>query len=369
MSLLHNKNNSFSLTKTHPHPSYQHQTNTFYKSNLSMPIIPLSLSKHSCNFPSYPLSSISNAIPFQQPLPISYDYLSSRKLAMMYIKDIIKVFNFPQQILYKAITYMDTYFQHKQSSNINIYHISAVCVLMALKYNDCCVHNNINQLFALIKTIPNVLDIEFDILNALDYDLGMMSVYDYICILFKEGVLFTNDNNRNNEDDYKYEVEDLLQCVMDLLLLLVDDERFVDFNPFIMAITIIRIVCEMNSALFDKEMFQYTCNVNFKQVNYVQCLFVIKMILPYIMKDNAQSKYNNNKFNYNNIIINDQRNDYNNTINNNNVYSTSFPTTVEYSNTCNINQKQSSYIKYSFSPDFYSSSTVDSLCSPYDELH
>jgi hypothetical protein len=277
----------------------------------------------------------------------------------MYIKDIVKVFDFPQRIVYKAITYVDTYFQHKPLHNVNIYHISAVCVLMALQYNDCCVHNNINQLFALIKTIPNVIDIEFDILNALNYDLGMMNVYDYICMFFKEGVLFKNYNDKNDEDDYKFEVEYLLKRSLDLLCMLIGDERFVDFHPFIMAITIIRIVCEMNSVLFDKELFQYTYNINFKHINYVQCLFVIKTILPYIMNDNAQSNYNNNnsKFNHNN----NKRNDYNS-----NVYSTSFPTTIEYSsNTYNVNQTQSACVKYSFSPDFLSSSTVDSLCSPH----
>ena len=77
------------------------------------------------------------------------------------------------------------------------------------------------------------------------------------------------------------------------------------------------------------------------------------------MNDNAQSNYNNNnsKFNHNN----NKRNDYNS-----NVYSTSFPTTIEYSsNTYNVNQTQSACVKYSFSPDFLSSSTVDSLCSPH----
>ena len=335
MSLSYNKNNSLFLIKTHQH---QH----------SIPITPPSLSKQSYIFPSLPLSSISSTIPFQPVLPVSSDYLSSRKLAIMYVKDIIKAFNFPQQVLYKAITYIDTYFHHKQLINANIYHISAVCVLMALQYNECCVHNNITQLFTLMKTIPNVLDIEYDILNVLDYDLGMMSVYDYICMLFKEGVLFRNYNSKTEENDYKYEVEYLLKCAKDLLCLLVNDERFVDFSPFIMAITIIRIVCEANSVLFDKEMFQYTYNINFKHINYVQCLFVTKTILPYIMKDNVQNKYNNSKCKYNNIINITQKN------------------VLKYSNnTYSINQKPSSYVTSSFSPDLRSSSTVDSLSSPY----
>ena len=335
MSLSFHKNNSLFLTKTHQHL-------------LFMPITPLSLSKQSYIFPSHPLS-ISSTVPFQPVLPVSDDYLSSRKLVIMYIKDIIKAFSFPQQVLYKAITYMDIYFQHKQLANVNIYHISAVCVLMALQYNECCAHNNITQLFALIKMIPNVLDIEFDILNALDYNLGMLSVYDYICMFFKEGVLFRNYNSKTEEDDYKYESEYLLQCAKNLLCMLVNDERFVDFNPFIMAITIIRIVCEANSVLFDKELFQYRYNINFKHINYVQCLFVIKTILPYILKDNIQNKYNNSKFNYNNIINITQKN------------------VLKYSNnTYSITRKpSSSSVKYSFSPDLRSSSTVDSLSSPY----
>lgn len=208
---------------------------------------------------------------------------------------------------------------------------------MALQYNECCVNNNIHELLTLVKMIPHAYEIEFDILKVLNYDLGMLSVYDYIYSFFKEGVLFRKSDLTYKEDEY--EVEYLLESAVHIMEMLINDERYVDFTSLTMAVTIIRIACEMNSILFDSNIFQQVHNINFNKVNYVQCFFVIKAILPYVIREHNNN--NNDAITYKCI--------------NNNTY--------KHSSIKTWNNKQSPYIKYSVSPDMQSSSTIDSIYS------
>ena len=257
------------------------------------------------------------------------EYLSIRKEAILYIKDIINALNYSKTVLYKTILYLDIYCLHKSLYNINIYQISTICIFIALQFNECCVNNNINELFVLLKLIPRLLELEQDILKTLNFDLGMLTVYDYINLYFTKGVLFTN-NPISKED--LFEVEFLLAFSVDLLWLLIDDDRFLDFTPQTLALTIIRIATEKNSVSFDNKLFQLAYNINFKQMNHVQCFFVIKTILPYIIKETHLTNMNK----HSNLNAN---------------------------NLCISNSEKASNINYSVSPEHPSSSTLDSIYS------
>jgi hypothetical protein len=257
------------------------------------------------------------------------EYLSIRKEAILYIKDIINALNYSKTVLYKAILYLDIYCLHKSLYNVNIYQISTICIFIALQFNECCVNNNINELFVLLKLIPRLLELEQDILKTLNFDLGMLTVYDYINLYFTKGVLFTN-NPISKED--LFEIEFLLAFSIDLLWLLIDDDRFLDFTPQTLALTIIRIATEKNSVSFDNKLFQLAYNINFKQMNHVQCFFVIKTILPYIIKETHLTNMNK----HSNLNAN---------------------------NLCISNSEKASNINYSVSPEHPSSSTLDSIYS------
>lgn len=228
---------------------------------------------------------------------VCYEYVLLRKKGISYIKDIVNVLKYSKGVLYKAILYLDTYFLRKQCYNINIYQISTICILISVQFNECCINNNIKELSILLHCIPHLLQLEQDILTTLNYNLGMLTVYDYINTFFSYGVLFTS-NAISHEDIF--EAEYVLSYAMNILFMLVDDYCFLDFTPHVMAITIIRIALENSAVSFDDIHFQKVYDVNFHHIDYVKCLFVLKAILPYVMKDERNS---NRSINNNNICI------------------------------------------------------------------
>ena len=59
----------------------------------------------------------------------------------------------------------------------------------------------------------------------------------------------------------------------------IDDDRALDFSPYVLAMTIIKSVCEKNSQ-FSIEQFEYVKDINFKNVRFFQCNFVMNCIYP-----------------------------------------------------------------------------------------
>ena len=313
-------------TQISNHPSTYHCDN-FSCSNMPNynSIIPPSLSTHSMLL----TQDYQSDLLFPTTTP-TQEYLSIRKEAILYIKDIINALNYSKLVLYKAILYLDVYCLQKPLYHVNIYQISTICIFISLQFNDCCVNNKINELFVLLNLIPQLIELEQDILKTLNFDLGMLTVYDYINIYFSKGVLF-NNNSVSKED--LFEVEFLLAFSIDILWLLVDDDRFLDFTPQTLALTIIRIATEKNSVSFDSKQFQQAHNINFKQMNHVQCFFVIKAILPYIIKETLENTMNkHSNLNANNLCI-------------------------------SSSSEKASNMYYSVSPEHPSSSTLDSIYS------
>lgn len=216
-------------------------------------------------------------------------YLSKRRNGINNIRYLVKILNYSRLILYKAIHYMDKIYLESLMPIELIENVSTICVLFAIQFNECCSIISLEDLFTFVRLIPQFNELEIQCLIALDYDLGSETPFDFINSTFSHGIVFSNENSPI------FDVNNLYgQCVcfMDKFI---EDDRALDFNPYILALTIIKFVCEKNP-YFNLDIFQSTYDINFKHNNFAQCYCIVNYISPAIMerkytKQEIKSKY------------------------------------------------------------------------------
>lgn len=149
-------------------------------------------------------------------------YLENKKIGVLNINNLVTNFGLKAMILYKSICLMDEIYLKNEVSIENIEIISAICVLLAIKFNECCkpyntdsyMSENVNDIiyhtylgsnkkdknkanlggfFLYIKkNINNLIFWEALCLKYLNYNLGKYSAYDYLVLFFRLGLVFCN---------------------------------------------------------------------------------------------------------------------------------------------------------------------------------
>ena len=258
-------------------------------------------------------------------LPNNIKYLEYKNKGFSKIKYIIKNFGLKSMIYYKSITFMNQIFFENDISLDYIENIAIICVLLAIKYNEHCISQNLEEklsdiekdiiyhllnseqgkthksnfrgFFSFIKkNVDNYKYWEIICLQYLNYDLGRYSTYDYLILFFELGLFFC---------EKKINIIDKLKQCINILDLIIYDKKYCDFSQYTLALSIINIVLE-NDDLFDKKLIKYIYGIDLSKSKYIKCTNVIKNILNQ-SKRNEYLKYYFNML-YNSFYLNNLNN-------------------------------------------------------------
>lgn len=252
----------------------------------SIALIPEQL-KSSYLFPSEHTPSVSAVIDYQNKNHINY--LSKRRTGIRNIRYLVKVLHYSPTVLYKAIAYMDKIFLSSETHVKLINNVSTICVLLSLQFNECCSKIPMEDLFTLIRLIPNYNELEIHCLICLGYDLSVDTPYDYINRAFTSGIVFLKENDPTFDINILYS-----QCLM-FMDGFIEDERALDFSSDVLAMTIIKLNCEQYSH-FNSKVFQYVYDISFRNSNYALCYCILVNIVAYKkeeQKHKSKSRYIN----------------------------------------------------------------------------
>jgi hypothetical protein len=131
-------------------------------------------------------------------------YVSIRNKIIAELQSMCITFNYTDRIFYKALLYLDYIFTNKDYHSDyynNIYNIKLLAIsilLLIAKFHGLntymCDFNSIT-LFSSLKQLKLK---EIRALKLMRYDFRLMSVYDYLSLMFHNGVVFINENVSDN---------------------------------------------------------------------------------------------------------------------------------------------------------------------------
>ena len=245
-------------------------------------------------------------------------YIKNKIKAIIKLKYLTINFGLKSMLFYKALNLVNQIFLENDLPIDIIDSVASVCLLLVVEYNECCVpsvleenltkdekallyinntvkegtrhKSNLRGLFSYIKkNVYNYNILEVLCLKYLNYDLGRYSAYDYLLLFFGLGIFFSEE---------KVNIKDKLKYCINILDLIIYDEKFCDFSQYTFAMSIIKITLE-NDCLFDKKIFKHIYGVDLSKSKYVKCSNLIKKIL-----DKSINEYiNKNFFNiWNNLL-------------------------------------------------------------------
>ena len=252
-------------------------------------LIPSLLNSYDTFFYHSPKNFSSFSIDDSNPTHINY--LSKRRNGIRTIRYLTNTLHYSNTVLYKAILYMDKLFLQSEMSLFLIDNVSTICVLLSLQFNECCSTISLEDLFTLARLIPNYNELEIECLKCLQYDLSGYTTFDYLNWAFAQGVMF--------DSEYPYDINALYkQCII-FMNNFIEDDRALDFNPYVLAMTIIKFICEKNQA-FHSEIVEYIYNINYREINFAQCYCILYYVTK-SKKENKQSSYAYTKYTSSNI--------------------------------------------------------------------
>ena len=237
-------------------------------------------------------------------------YIKSKIKTITKLKYLTIKFGLKSMFFYKALNLVNQIFLENDLPIDIIDNVSSVCLLLVVEYNECCFpsvleenltkdqrdllyinksdkegkrhKSDLRGLFHYIKkNVYNYNILEVLCLKYLNYDLGRYSAYDYLILFFELGIIFCEE---------KVNIKDKLKYCVNILDLIIYDEKFCDFSQYTFAMSIIKITLE-NDSLFDKKIFKYIYGVDLSKSKYVKCSNLIKNIL-----DKSMNEYFNENF-------------------------------------------------------------------------
>ena len=229
-------------------------------------------------------------------------YISVRRFGINQIKLLSNIFSFTKNIFYKAIYYLDQIYLNTPSIPFDLIEkISSVCLLLSVQFNECCSIESeieiINFINFLSSKIENLYQIEILCLESLNYNLGIYSSYDYLNLFFSLGLIFPNRNLEFEKNENTNISEMYFKCI-NILDIIIDDYRSLEFTQYNIAITIISMII-IQSKFFSFETFKYVYGIDLLKEKYIKCQIVLKSIYlnNYFINNDSYNKKSNNSIN------------------------------------------------------------------------
>ena len=246
-------------------------------------------------------------------------YLINRKMILVYLQKLMKMFDYNDIVFYQCLFYMDYVFSHHISQEISekeiIYYLIGY-FLCATKMKETDSFEPPIEYFVKIKqdtilSIKQIVYYEVLCLKSINYNIFSYSAYDWITQLIATGIVFDCEIDIKNSiilvNGHRHTIiNSINKSALKMLLNLTLKNIFMKYSPMQIAFSVIQIAREkflepnlINNNLYNKLINLYGINFD----DYKKCYEEIKsqvtenIIEKESEKDGKEEKKKNNNFN------------------------------------------------------------------------
>jgi hypothetical protein len=233
-------------------------------------------------------------------------YLRHRKMLILKLQKIIKIFDYCDLIFYQCLFYLDTYLSHYMTEDISekkiLYYLVGFFLCSVKSRENDIYEPSLDSFYDLKRGIylstDTIAYYEVLCLKKIHYNIFSYSAYDWLTQLVSNGVVFNCEINKENEviliRGHRHSVINAInKYAIKLLLDLTSKCVFFKYAPMYTAISLIQIAREkyINKAMIKPKLFYnlikiYGINPN----DYTRCYEEIKREI----NENSNSEKDNN---------------------------------------------------------------------------
>ena len=233
-------------------------------------------------------------------------YLRHRKMLILKLQKIIKIFDYCDLIFYQCLFYLDTYLSHHMTEDISekkiLYYLVGFFLCSVKSRENDIYEPSLDSFYDLKRGIylstDTIAYYEVLCLKKIHYNIFSYSAYDWLTQLVSNGVVFNCEINKENEviliRGHRHSVINAInKYAIKLLLDLTSKCIFFKYAPMYTAISLIQIAREkyINKAMIKPKLFYnlikiYGINPN----DYTRCYEEIKREI----NENSNSEKDNN---------------------------------------------------------------------------
>ena len=193
-------------------------------------------------------------------------YLKNRKMIILTLQKMMKMFDFTDLIFYQCLFYVDTILSHiiqeDFTEKIIIYYLIGY-FLCSAKLKETDIYEPSLDSFCYVKkrdhlSIDKIAYYEVICLKSIKYNIFCYSAYDWILELSSNGLVFNCEINKNNSillvNGHRHSMINIIsKSALKMLLNITIKNIFIKYSPMYMAFSLIQIAREKN---LDKNMIR-----------------------------------------------------------------------------------------------------------------
>ena len=235
-------------------------------------------------------------------------YIKYRETVLSYLKKIMNIFDFNDDIFYQTLFFMDYIFSHhlieeEITDNNIIYHLIGYFLCSSKMKDGDIFESQLNSFLTInenaILSRRKIIYYEILCLKSINYNLFSFSTYDWIIYLSGNGIVFDCEIDKKNtiiisNSDKIPIIDNINKYALGILLRLTLKNIFFKYSPIYIALSIIQISREkfinkklINNYLFNKLINIYGIHFNEYKNSYEEIKLEIE-------KDNQISTEDNN---------------------------------------------------------------------------
>ena len=235
-------------------------------------------------------------------------YLKYRKMILIVLQKLIKLFDLNDIVFYQCLFYMDYIFSHKMKNEISekeIIHYLIGYFLCSLKLREIDMGEPPFSCFMSIKediliSKRKIAYYEILCLKSINYNIYCYSAYDWIFQLIGIGIVFDCEINDSNNiikiNGHRHTIiNSINKYALKILLILTLKNVFFKYSPMHIAFSIIQIARErfIDKDLINEELYNKLINLyGIKTDDYKNCYEELKLNISnnFIEKENAEEE-------------------------------------------------------------------------------
>ena len=235
-------------------------------------------------------------------------YIKYRETVLSYLKKIMNIFDFNDDIFYQTLFFMDYIFSHhlieeEITDNNIIYHLIGYFLCSSKMKDEDIFESQLNSFLTInenaILSRRKIIYYEILCLKSINYNLFSFSTYDWIIYLSGNGIVFDCEIDKKNtiiisNSDKIPIIDNINKYALGILLRLTLKNIFFKYSPIYIALSIIQISREkfLNKKLINNYLFNKLINIYGIHFNeYKNSYEEIKLEIE---KDNQISTEDNN---------------------------------------------------------------------------
>ena len=235
-------------------------------------------------------------------------YLENRKMLILKLQKLIKIFDYCDYIFYQCLFYLDTYLSkdidEKMSKKEILYNLIGY-FLCAVKLGESdIIEPPLEAFFDLASGIyfsPNkIAYYERFCLSQINYNIFGYSAYDWLMSLISNGIIFNNEVNDSNEiifiNGHRHSlVNSVNKHSIQLLLRLTYKNLFFKYSPMYIALSIIQLSREkfIDKSMIKPKLFHKLIHLyGVDRESYKECYEELKAEINLEKENNSKDNKN-----------------------------------------------------------------------------